>query len=247
MSGKRNNTPQTVRGQAVHQEKTFPRFSIAQRWEHAVLLISGLVLLLTGLPQKYREFSISQDLLSTPDRVELIRNIHHIAAVILALEAVYHLGRIIYLMAKRRLPGDLLPIWQDVLDAGHMLRYLLFLRSDKPKFGRYNFEQKVTYWFIFFGLLIMGASGFIIWFPIFFTNFLPGGVVPAAKLAHSTEAVVAAIFVIVWHVYHVHVERTNLSMFTGRLSEDEMREYHEKEYERLTGQTASKIPPGGKK
>jgi formate dehydrogenase subunit gamma len=247
MSGKRTNTPQTVRKQAVHQERVFPRFSLAQRWEHTVLLLSGLTLLLTGLPQKYRELSISQDLLSTPDRVLLIRQIHHIAAIVLALEAVYHLGRIIYLMAKRRLPGDLLPTWQDVIDAGHMLQYLLFLRKDKPKFGRYNFEQKVTYWFVFFGFLIMGISGLIIWFPIFFTRFLPGGVVPAAKLAHSTEAVVAAIFVIIWHVYHVHVERTNLSMFTGRLSEKEMREYHEKEYERLTGGSASNTQAGGKK
>lgn len=240
MSGKKKNTTQTVQGRAVKQERTFPRFNLPQRWEHAVVLISGLVLLLTGLPQKYRELSISQDLLSTPDRVELIRQIHHIAAIVLALEAVYHLGRIIYLMTKRRLPGDLLPTTQDLRDAGHMFQYLLFLRSDKPKFGRYNFEQKVTYWFVFFGFLLMGISGFIIWFPIFFTNFLPGGVVPAAKLAHSTEAVVAAIFIIVWHVYHVHVERTNLSMFTGRLSEEELREYHEKEYERLSGQSGGK-------
>ena len=233
--------------QTVQQERTFQRFSLSQRWEHAVLLFSGLVLLLTGLPQKYREFSISQDLLSTPDRVELIRQIHHIAAIVLTVEALYHLGRIVYLMAKRRLPGDLLPTWQDVRDAGHMIQYLLFLRSDKPKFGRYNFEQKVTYWFVFFGILIMGISGFIIWFPIWFTKFLPGGVVPASKLAHSTEAVVTAIFVIVWHVYHVHLERTNLSMFTGRVSEKEMKTFHEKEYERLTGQSATKAKPGAKK
>ena len=70
---------------------------------------------------------------------------------------------------------------------------------------------------------------------------------PAAKLTHSTEAVVAAIFVIVWHVYHVHLERTNLSMFTGRVSEEEMRKFHEKEYERLTGQSAPKARPGAKK
>jgi len=242
MSGKIKTSPQTV-----HQERTFPRFSLAQRWEHALLLLSGLVLLLTGLPQKYRDFSISQDLLSTPDRVELIRQIHHIAAIILAFEAVYHLGRIIYLLAKRRLPGDLLPTWQDVRDAGQMIQYLLFLRKDKPRFGRYNFEQKVTYWFVFVGILIMGISGFIIWFPIFFTEFLPGGVVPAAKLAHSTEAVVTAIFIVIWHVYHVHIERLNLSMFTGRLSEDEMKTFHEKEYERLTGQFAAKAKPGAKK
>lgn len=242
MSGKTKTPPQAVR-----HERTFPRFTAAQRWEHAVLLLSGLVLLLTGLPQKYRDLAISQDLLSTPERVELIRQIHHIAAIVLMLEALYHFGRIVYLMAKRRLPGDLLPTWQDVRDAWHMLQYLLFLRNDKPKFGRYNFEQKVTYWFIFFGILIMGVSGLIIWFPIQFTRFLPGGVVPAAKLAHSTEAIVIAIFIIVWHVYHVHVERMNLSMFTGRLSEEEMRTFHEKEYERLTGGSVTKAKPGAKK
>jgi len=247
MSGKRKNTSQTAKVQAMQHERTFPRFTLAQRWEHAILLLSGLALLLTGLPQKYREFSISQDLLSTPDRVELIRQIHHIAAVVLALEAVYHLGRIIYLMARRRLPGDLLPTWQDVHDAGQMLQYLLFLRKDKPQFGKYNFEQKVTYWFLFFGILIMGISGFIIWFPVWFTQFLPGGVVPAAKLAHSTESVVAAIFIVIWHVYHVHLERTNLSMFTGRLSEEEMRTFHEKEYKRLTGKPALRVQSGEKK
>jgi formate dehydrogenase subunit gamma len=244
MSGKRTNPSQPAR---FAQERSFLRFALGQRWEHAILLLCGLVLLLTGLPQKYREFSLSQDLLSTPDRVNLIQQIHHIAAIILALEVVYHIGRIIFLMVRRKLPGDLLPVWQDVLDAWQMLQYLLFLRKDKPKFGRYNFEQKVTYWFIFFGVAIMGISGLIIWFPVWFTQFLPGGVVPAAKLAHSTESVVMAIFIIIWHVYHVHIERLNLSMFTGRVSEDEMREFHAKEYDRLTGQPSSPAQTGEKK
>ncbi len=242
MSGKRINPSQPVK-----QERTFLRFALGQRWEHAILLLSGLTLLLTGLPQKYREFSLSQDLLSTPDRINLIRQIHHYAAIILALEVAYHIGRIIFLMVRRKLPGDLLPVWQDVRDAWQMLQYLLFLRKDKPKFGRYNFEQKVTYWFIFFGVAIMGVSGLIIWFPVWFTQFLPGGIVPAAKLAHSTESVVMAIFIIIWHVYHVHIERLNLSMFTGRVSEEEMREFHEKEYERLTGQPSSPAQTGVKK
>ena len=244
MSGNRTNPSPTAR---FAQERTFLRFALGQRWEHAILLLSGLVLLLTGLPQKYREFSLSQDLLSTPDRVNLIQQIHHIAALILTLEVLYHIGRIIFLMIRRKLPGDLLPTWQDVRDAGQMLQFLFFLRKDKPKFGRYNFEQKVTYWFVFFSVAIMGISGFIIWFPVQFTLFLPGGVVPAAKLAHSTEAVVLAIFIIIWHVYHVHIERVNLSMFTGRLSEDEMREFHAKEYDRLNGQASSSAQTGEKK
>ena len=244
MSEKTKTKSTTERPQLTKHERTFLRFTIGQRWEHAILLLSGLILLISGLPQKYRELTWSQDLLSTPERIDLIRQIHHIAAIVLAVEAVYHLGRIVYLMIRRRLPGDLLPTWQDVRDAGHMLSYLFFLRRDKPKFGRYNFEQKVTYWFLFFGILIMGISGFIIWFPVQFTTFLPGGIVPAAKLAHSTESIVAAIFIIIWHVYHVHLERLNLSMFTGRLSEDEMRSYHEKEYEHLTSTAATRARSG---
>jgi formate dehydrogenase gamma subunit len=240
MSGKKEKTSDVTRRQAVQKNVTFLRFSVGQRWEHAILMASIFVLLLTGLPQKYRELSISQDLLSTPGRLELVQQIHHIAAIVLMLEAFYHVGRIIYLMIKRRLPGDLLPTWQDVRDAWQMIQYLLFLLKDKPKYRRYNFEQKVTYWFIFFGVLLMGISGLIIWFPLEFTRFLPGGIVPASKLMHSTEAVAIAIFIIIWHVYHVHIERLNLSMFTGRLSEDEMRTYHEKEYERLVGQTETK-------
>jgi hypothetical protein len=32
-----------------------------------------------------------------------------------------------------------------------------------------------------------------------------------------------------------------LSIFTGRLSEDEMKKFHGREYERVTGQPASKL------
>jgi len=228
----KNKTPH------IKEVITFQRFKLGQRWEHLILILSFTVLLLTGLPQKYREFSWSQDLLSTPERLAFIQQLHHLAAILLAFEVIYHLGRVIYLLARRKLPGDLLPVWQDVGDAGNMLKYLLFMRKDKPKFGKYNFEQKVTYWFIFFAVLIMGVTGLIIWFPELFTRFLPGEMVPAAKLGHSTEAIVVAIFIVIWHIYHVHLERLNLSIFTGHLSEQEMREFHTKEYEKLTRQAA---------
>jgi formate dehydrogenase gamma subunit len=143
-------------------------------------------------------------------------------------------------MMRRKMSSDMFPNMSDVQDAWHMLQYLFFLRKDKPAFGKYNFEQKVTYWFLFFGFAMMGISGFIIWFPAQFTKFLPGGIVPASKMAHSTEAIVAAIFIVVWHLYHVHIERLNLSIFTGRLNEGEMRKFHAKEYERITREPAIK-------
>jgi cytochrome b subunit of formate dehydrogenase len=116
-----------------------------------------------------------------------------------------------------------------------MIKYLLFIKKTTPSFGKYNFEQKFTYWFIFLTIAVMVLSGLVIWFPIKITQFFPGGIVPAAKLAHSTEAVVAATFILIWHIFHVLIHRVNLSMFSGKLSEREMRTYHNLEYERLTG------------
>lgn len=218
----------------IKVERTFLRFTIAQRWEHWALFLSITVLLLTGLPQKYRAVSLSQQLLSSPQRLGMVQQIHHIAAILLAVVVIYHLGKACYYLLKRRLSADIFPTWQDMKDAWWMIRHLLFLSKVKPAYGKYNFEQKITYWFLFLTIGLMGINGLIMWFPLLITRYLPGGIIPAAKLTHSTEAVVVAIFIIIWHFFHVLVQRLNLSMFTGRLSEDEMRNYHLAEHQRLT-------------
>jgi formate dehydrogenase gamma subunit len=230
----------------VRTELVFPRFSRSQRWEHLILLFSFAVLFFTGLPQKYRMTTWSQYILSTPERVVALQTIHRVAAIVLMAAVLYHLIKGLVLLVRRKLPGDVFPEWKDVKDTWMMLKYLVFLSKEKPAFGKYNFEQKITYWFLFFGIGIMIVTGLILWFPIFVTYFLPGGVVPAALMAHGTEAIVAMIFVVIWHFYHVHFERLNLSIFTGKLNEDEMKKYHALEYSRLMDQAEKDADTGGK-
>ena len=229
----------------VKLERTFQRFTIGQRWEHAILILSVTGLLFTGLPQKYQTTDWSQWLISSPERLAQIQQIHHIFALLLIADVLYHLFRGIRLMARRRLPEAIFPTWQDLRDAWQMIKFLLFLTRKKPVYGKYNFEQKFTYWFLFFGFGILVLSGLVLWFPVAITHFLPGGIVPAAYLAHSNEAIVAAVFIVIWHFYHVHFQRLNLSIFTGRLSEDEMRDYHSAEYQRLSGEAATKSETQG--
>jgi formate dehydrogenase subunit gamma len=217
----------------------FLRFTLGQRVEHMVVMVACVVLLLTGLPQKYNTASWSQPFIETPDRLNILQTIHHIFAVILIVECLYHVGRAIYLLARRKLSPAIFPTTQDLADAWQMIKYLLYLAPEKPRFGRYNYEQKFMYWLVFFALGVLTFSGLIIWFPILATRVLPGGIVPAAKLAHSTEAIVTAVFLLIWHTYHVHIERFNTSVFTGYISEDDLRAYHSKEYERLAGSGAS--------
>jgi formate dehydrogenase subunit gamma len=224
--------------ETVITQRVFQRFTLGQRWEHGILIISFTVLLLTGLPQKYFA-SWGHFILTTPGSLLLVRQIHHIAAVILTLEAVYHVGHGIYLMARQRLSSAIFPSWQDVADAWQMIKYLLFLSKKKPPSGKYNFEQKFTYWFLFVGIGIMVITGFTLWFPLVWTRVLPGGIIPAAQLAHSSEAIAAGVFIVIWHFYHVHLQRLNLSIFTGKLDEEDMRAFHEREFERITGEPAT--------
>jgi formate dehydrogenase subunit gamma len=221
--------------ETVFTQRVFQRFTLSQRWEHGILILSFTILLFTGLPQKYFS-SWGHFILTTPESLLLVRQIHHIAAIVLTLEAAYHVVHGIYLMARHRLSAAIFPSWQDVADAWQMIKYLLFLSKKKPESGKYNFEQKFTYWFMFVGIGIMIVTGFTLWFPLVWTRILPGGIIPAAQLAHSSEAIAAGVFVVIWHFYHVHLQRLNLSIFTGKLDEEDMRAYHEREFERLTGE-----------
>lgn len=226
----------------VRTERVFQRFTAGQRWEHGLLIFTFTMLLLTGLPQKYFELWGHQ-ILTTPERLSLTRQAHHVFAIILLIEVIYHLGRGLLLMARRRHSAAIFPTWQDVRDAVQMLKYLLFLSKEKPKFGKYNFEQKFTYWFLFLAIGIMVITGLILWFPVLWTRIFPGSTIPAAQFAHSQEAIVATIFVLIWHFYHVHFERLNLSIFSGRLNESDMAEYHTREYERIMGAAGGSDEP----
>lgn len=110
----------------IHAEHVFRRFSLSQRWEHLVLLLSFMILFLTGLPQKFRATSWSQYLLSTPDRVKAVQTIHHIAAVVLILEVLYHLGKAISLLVRRKLPGIFFPLERTLKMPGRWLNFFCF-------------------------------------------------------------------------------------------------------------------------
>jgi hypothetical protein len=71
------------------------------------------------------------------------------------------------------------------------------------------------------------------WFPTLTTRFLPGEAIPIARLAHSMEAVLALLSIAIWHIYHTALKEKNRSIFTGLMSENDMRENHPLEYERI--------------
>jgi formate dehydrogenase gamma subunit len=210
----------------MNKPQGYLRFRIIERIEHWLAFASFSTLALTGLAQKFAEATLSQSFISLLGGIENVRVIHRIAAFVLMIEAIYHIGAVGYKIFVLRRPMSMLPGVSDIRNAWRAILHNLDPKKPKPQQGRYTFDEKFEYWAFIWGTVIMAVTGFMLWNPIASAKILPGEFIPAAKAAHGGEALLAILAILVWHLYHVHFKHLNLSMFTGYLSEEEMHEEH---------------------
>jgi len=216
----------------MNDKRRFQRFALSQRLEHLALIISFTTLAVTGLPQKFANDQWAQWIISALGGIEWVRLFHHSAAVVMILIAIYHVMIQGYKLFVLRIQPTMLLRRQDLIDLWTSVRYDLGLAPRPPRYDRYNYEEKIEYWALIWGSVIMIITGLMMWNPIGTTKFLPGQFILAAKAAHGGEALLAVLAVITWHFYTVHLRHFNLSMFTGTLSDKEMQQEHPLEWER---------------
>jgi formate dehydrogenase gamma subunit len=226
------------------EKRAYRRFSAAERFEHIVLLVTFIGLTLTGMPQRYADAGWAQSLIAALGGIESIRIVHRILATILMAEAIYHGGIISYKLFVLGRRASMMPGFRDVRDAWQWVLYNLGLRREHPKMPRYNFGEKAEYLAVVWGTVVMIITGFMMWNPIATANILPGAVIPAARAAHSAEALLAAAAIVLWHFYSVLLRGRNRSIFTGNLSRAAMAEEHAEELEALErGEKPRENPP----
>lgn len=197
------------------------RMTASQRWQHLVLATSFIVLAITGFALKFPDSWLAKILCSNePFR----RWTHRIAGIILLVVGAYHL---VYLAATRdgrKLVVDLFPVKKDLADVGQAVLYLTGFSRHKPKISRFGYAEKMEYWAVVWGTIIMGATGLAIWLKIDVTQWLPRWVVMVATTIHYYEAVLACLAIVVWHFYHVmfdpDVYPINTACLDGRISEE---------------------------
>lgn len=207
---------------------SYERFPLARR-DTSNILRCCFPLQRLGLPACRKNFptaALSIAFVNLLGGIENLRTIHHFAAIIMMLGTVWHLLVFGYMAYVRRTRLSMLPSLQDAKDGIQALLYNLGFAKTFPQMGRYTFEEKMEYWAFVWGTAVMVATGFMMWNPIATVKFLPGEAIPAAKAAHGGEAVLAVLAIIIWHMYGVHVKRFNKSMFTGKMSEEDMLHEH---------------------
>lgn len=256
----------------VKGEKYFFRFSLDLRIQHIILATTVVILVLSGMPLKFSDAVWAPYLYAIFGGTGIAPTIHKITGVVMLLLFLYHLFWIFrmifcnhYLplkkegvyshgkLAKRIVTLSMIPNIKDLYDVKDLIRYLLFITNERPNGDEYTWKEKFDYWAPFWGVFIIGISGVVIWNKEIFTHILPGEVINFMLIAHSDEALLATLFLFIWHWYNVHYSTSVFPMgtvfLTGYLNEDLMREEHYDYYVKVMTEEGFKeeiLPPHGK-
>jgi len=218
------------------------RFTVPQRYLHLVIAITFLGVAITGLPLRFSQLPLAAAFARAVGGFAAVLAIHLACAVVMTIAFLAHVANILYRVVFRKEygllwgPNSMVPRWKDIQDFIGQLKWFFFL-GPRPKFDRYAYWDKMDYWAVFWGMGIIGFSGYAMWFKGFFAKFIPGSWLNIALLIHGEEALLAVGFIFTIHFFNTHLRPNNfpmdLTIFTGLQTEEELKERHPEEYQRL--------------
>jgi cytochrome b subunit of formate dehydrogenase len=241
---KEGKTSPHVVGLHLHpQGKQFQRFGPVWRLAHLIFALSVMTLVLTGMAVFFGDRPWAQWVVGLFGSPKVAAWVHRAAAGVMLgiffIHLVYVVGaRIVRNWRTFRWfgPNSLIPTWQDGKDILAMFQWFLG-RRPRPQFDRWTYWEKFDYWAVFWGMAIIGGSGFMLAFPEATASILPGWVFNVATIVHGEEAVLAAVFLFTVHFFNNHFRPDkfplDIVMFTGAVPLEEFKREHALEYERL--------------
>jgi cytochrome b subunit of formate dehydrogenase len=133
-------------------------------------------------------------------------------------------------------PDSMVPRWADVKEFGQTVKWF-FGQGPRPRYGKWTYWEKFDYFAVFWGVAVIGSTGLCLWFPEFFTRFLPGIAINVAQIVHSDEALLATGFIFTIHFFNTHFRPEKFPMdtviFTGRMPLEEFKHERPRWYEQL--------------
>ncbi len=227
-----------------NNERQFIRFTRLQRILHICMIVSFMSLALTGLTLKFSYTKWAVVLSHILGGFESAGYIHRSAAVIMFGLFVTHLIDL-YKLKKREYgswrglllgPNTMIPTRKDFREFIGTLKWFVGA-GKRPAYGRWTYWEKFDYFAVFWGIAVIGSTGLTLWFPVFFTRFLPGWFINVATIIHSDEALLATGFIFTVHFFNTHLRPEKFPMdivvFTGRVPVEELKRDKPGEYEAL--------------
>ena len=213
------------------------RFTLNERVQHALLMASTLILLITGFSLLFHDLAIGRWLLWLEGGVEGRGLIHRWAAVALMTVSVYHVAYILFTERGHGQFMQMRPGVQDVRDFLQVVRMNLGQSVKRPAFERFDYRQKFQYWAFAIAATTMLLSGLALWFATEAMAVMPKWMFDLLAILHGRESIVIFLLLFVWHLYDVHLRPEvfpmDWSWITGRISPADLKARHRAEYERL--------------
>jgi len=225
-------------------EREFVRFTRLQRALHACMIVSFLSLAVTGLSLKFSYTPWAATFSHLLGGFQTAGFIHRTAAVLMFGVFTTHLVDL-YRLKRREYkswlgllfgPNTMLPTRQDAQQFIATMKWFVGV-GQRPRYGRWTYWEKFDYFAVFWGVAVIGFTGLTLWFPVFFTRFLPGSFLNVATIIHSDEALLATGFIFTVHFFNTHLRPEKFPMdttvFTGHVPLAELKRDKPLEYEAL--------------
>ncbi|MEN6357868.1 MAG: cytochrome b/b6 domain-containing protein [Armatimonadota bacterium] len=236
-------TAYVIKIRHTHEKKPqryYERFTLSQRLQHILLALSFTVLVLTGMPLRYADVGWTSHLNSLFGGFEGARIAHRVGAIGLIFVWVWHCLHLLLRWRREDFSFKSWSMWptgKDFADFVDTVKYGLSSKIKRPEYDRFSFREKFDYFAVWWGAPVMILSGLVLWFPVQIGNRLPAIAQSIALIAHSDEALLAMLAILVWHFYNVHLNPDNFpgnqAWLTGKLSETEMEREHQTEKARI--------------
>ncbi|HKI78607.1 MAG TPA: cytochrome b/b6 domain-containing protein [Ignavibacteriaceae bacterium] len=226
------------------KEMEVQRFTRLNRILHILMIVSFLSLALTGMTLKFAYTKWAYILSHILGGFESTGFIHRFAAVIMLSVFVIHLVDLFRSKKKENKSfkqmifglDSMMFNKKDLKDFTGSLKWFLG-KGERPQYGRWTYWEKFDYFAVFWGIFVIGSTGMSLWFPEFFTRFIPGWAINVATIIHSDEALLATGFIFTVHFFNTHLRPEKFPMdiviFSGRVGLEEFKIDRPEEYKKL--------------
>ena len=247
----RKRAQEIPKARPLAEDEEIERFSITFRVQHIVLFTSCIILIISGLPLKFPNTAWAAWFFHLVGGVTASGAIHRVGAVGLISVGFFHMLYISATREGRYNLRELLPGTKDVKDVFRNVIYFLGFAKSGARFRRFSYIEKFDYWAVYWGMVVMITSGLMLWFQDTAMAIFPKFFIDMAHEAHSDEALLATLAIIIWHFYNVHFNPDNFPMswtwLTGKISKTKMIHHHPEEYEELVAAKQKLAGGNGKK
>ncbi|MEI6852233.1 MAG: cytochrome b/b6 domain-containing protein, partial [Bacteroidota bacterium] len=214
-----------------------PRFTKNELIQHTLLLLSFIILAMTGFQLKYPD-SVYGQMMHSLGFTEGVRQwIHRIAAVVMMALSVYHVGYLWVTARGRNILRAMFPKLRDIPQAINTVLYYMHLTKKHPSYDNYNYIEKAEYWALIWGTIVMGATGFVLWFPTVVGDWAPVWFIKVSEIVHFYEAILATLAIIVWHwffvIFHPKEYPVSFTVIDGKMSVAHYKGEHRLEYHKV--------------